>query len=148
MSVFGLRADAELRELLRNYSSQSVRREAQSCIFHEGQQAHGFYLIIRGKARLYMEATPGKKVMERVVGEGCLIGLPATVSGHPYSLTCEVVENVELAYLSLRDFSNLMNCEAEAAMKLLGLLSNEVQAARAEIARSPKSTSAAISVVN
>src|SRR5512133_1050203 len=99
MGVFGLKADAELRELLRNYSKETKHRKALSCIFREGEKTHGFYLILRGKVRLYMESKPSKKLMERVVGEGCLIGLPATVSSHPYSLTCEAVEDVELAYL-------------------------------------------------
>jgi CRP-like cAMP-binding protein len=148
MGVFGLKADADLRELLRRYASDVINRKSPNLIFREGEKANGFYLIVRGSVRLYMESSPGKRVMERIVGEGCLIGLPATVSGHPYSLSCEVVEGVELAFLSLRDFSNLLNCESEASMKLLGLLSGEVQAARAEIARSPKSTSAAVSILN
>jgi CRP-like cAMP-binding protein len=148
MGVFGLKADAELRELLRNYASEVVIRKSPAFIFREGEKAHGFYLVLRGAVRLYLESIPGEKIMERVLTQSYLVGLPATISGHPYSLTCELVEDAELAYLSLRDFSNLMKCETDGAMKLLGLLSGEVQAARAEIARAPRLRSASRTAAN
>ena len=147
MGAFGLCADSELRSTLCNYASEVVIRKAPNCVFRQGQKPHGFYLINRGSVKLSMESPTGRKVLERVVGQGCVVGLPATANGHPYSLTCEVVEDTEFSYLSRRDFSNLMKCESEAAMKLLGLLSNEVQAARLEIARSPKASAAAISML-
>jgi len=147
MSAFGLRADSELQAMLCHYASQVVERKAEECIFRQGQKPHGFYLIKRGAVRLSMVSTTGQRTLERVVGQGCLVGLPATVNGRPYSLTCEVVEDTEFACLSRRDFSNLMKCETDAAMKLLGLLSNEVQAVRLEIAHSPSARSAAVSIL-
>jgi CRP-like cAMP-binding protein len=148
MSAFGLVADIELQAILRNYASEVVKRNAQDCIFRQGQEPNGFYLINHGSVRLSMESAKGQRVMERVVGEGCLVGLPATANGRPYSLTCEVVEDVELTYLSRKDFANLMKCESGAALKLLGLLSSEVQAVRREVAQSPKVRTAAISVLS
>jgi CRP-like cAMP-binding protein len=136
-----------LQAILRNYASEVIKRKAEDCIFRQGQKPHGFYLINRGSVRLSMESARGQRVMERVVGEGCLVGLPATASGRAYSLTCEVVEDVELMYLSRKDFAKLMKCESEAALKLLGLLSSEVQAARREVAHSPRARSAAISII-
>ena len=81
-----------------------------------------------------MEASAGEEILSRVVGQGCLVGLPATVNGHPYSLSCEVIKDAVLEYLSHGDLARLMRSELDAAMKLLELLSIEVQAVRSEIA--------------
>jgi len=145
MGIFGLRADSELRAMLGHYSSEIVKRKSHDCVFKQGQKSHGMYLINTGLLRLSIEALPGQAVIERTVGPGCLVGLPATFNGNPYSLTCEVVEDAELIHLSRRDTTNLMRCESEAAMKLLDLLSTEVQTIRAELARAPRATSAGIS---
>lgn len=145
MGIFGLRADPELRAMLGHYSSEVVRRKSPDCVFKQGQKSHGMYLINRGALRLSIEALPGEPLIERTVGAGFLVGLPATFNGQPYSLTCDVVEDAELLYLSRRDVANLMRCESDAAMKLLDLLSNEVQAVRAELARTPRAHSAGVS---
>ena len=147
MSTFGLSADSELRSILFNYASETVTRNPPDCIFRQGQKSHGFYVVNNGCVRLSMETPTGLRAVDRVVGPGCLVGLPATASGRAYSLTCEVIESAELSYISRRDYSSLMKCESEAAMKLLGILSREIQSARLEIAHSPGASSAAISIV-
>ena len=147
MSIFGLKADSELRAMLGHYSSEVVRRKSLDCVFKQGQKPHGMYLVNSGSLRLSIEALPGEAVIERTVGPGYLVGLPATFNGNPYSLTCEVVEDAELIYLSRRDIANLMRCESEAAMKLLDLLSTEVQAVRAELARAPRRSAPGISIL-
>jgi CRP-like cAMP-binding protein len=143
MSAFGMKADDDLQALLCSYATRLVKRKAADRIFREGEESRGFYLVKQGKLKLFMGPEQGKKVANRLAGPGCLVGLPATVSGHPYSLTCDVVEDAELAYLSLADFSKLMTHEPEAAMQLLKLLSTEVQTIRSEIARTSARKAAA-----
>ena len=86
-----------------------------------------------------MESSPGHKVIEWAVGQGCLVGLPATINGRTYSLTCEVIEDAQLVYLSRRDLALMMNTETAAAMRLLDILSTEIQAVRSEFANSSRS---------
>jgi CRP/FNR family transcriptional regulator len=139
MSTFGLTADRELQATLCNFASQTIERKALDFLFHQGERPHGCYLIKSGKARLWMEASPGHRVLQRVVGEGCLVGLPASINGRVYSLTCEVIEDAEVAYLSSRDLALVMKGDTAAAMKLLDLLSSEIQAVRSEFANSSRS---------
>lgn len=138
MPAFGLTADSELQAALRAFSSQAVERKAPEFLFHQGDKPHGCYLIKRGKVRLSMESPSGQKIVQRVVGEGCLVGLPASINGRMYSLSCEVIEDVELAYLSRQDLALLMKSDTGTAMKLLDLLSIEVQAVRSEFADLPR----------
>lgn len=138
MRAFGLKADSELQATLRSFASQTVERKAPEFLFHQGENPHGCYLINSGKVRLWMEASPGHRIMQRVVGRGCMVGLPASINGRVYSLTCEVIEDAELAYLSRHDLALLMKGDSSAAMKLLDLLSSEVQAVRSEFANSSR----------
>jgi CRP-like cAMP-binding protein len=52
-------------------------KNANDCLFHEGDKSDGVYLVKRGALRLSLEASPGKTVMNRVVGLGYVVGLPA-----------------------------------------------------------------------
>ncbi len=136
MNGFGVTADRELQATLRVFASQTVERKASEFVFHQGEEPHGCYLIKSGKMRLSMESSRGHKIIEWAVGQGCLVGLPATINGRAYSLTCEVVEDAQLVYLSRQDLALMMKSETAAAMKLLDMLSTEIQAVRSEFASS------------
>ena len=139
MSAFGVTTDSELQVTLRGFASQTVERKASEFVFHQGEEPHGCYLIKSGKMRLSMESSPGHKVIEWAVGQGCLVGLPATINGRTYSLTCEVIEDAQLVYLSRQDLALMMKTETAAAMRLLDILSTEIQAVRSEFANSSRS---------
>lgn len=134
MRAFGLIADSDLQAALRTFASAIVERKASEYLFHQGDKPHGCYLVKSGKVRLSMEASSGGSLMQRVVGKGGLVGLPASIDGRVYSLTCEIIEDAELAYLSRPDLALLMKSDTSAGMKLLHLLSSEVQAVRSEFA--------------
>jgi len=86
-----------------------------------------------------MESPTGNTIVEWAVGQECLVGLPATINGRAYSLTCEVVEDAELVYLSRQNLALMMKSETAAGMKLLDILSSEIQAVRSELARTSAS---------
>ena len=138
MHAFGLTADRDLQVALRTFASRVVERKASELLFHQGDEPHGCYLVKSGKVRLSMEAASGRNILQRMVGKGGLVGLPASINGRVYSLTCEVLEDAKLAYLSRQDLALLMKTDTGAGMKLLDLLSSEVQAVRSEFANLPR----------
>lgn len=134
MSIFGLRADEELQTALRKQVGGAVRKYTSSgWLFRQGENSSGFYLIETGRARIFMESTNGTSLFEEVIDSGCVVGLPATVNGNPYSLSCEVVADTEVLFVSREKLVKLMRSDANSALKLLDLLSTEVQAVRAEL---------------
>ena len=134
MSAFGLKADPDLQKKLLECASQVLSRAAKEHLFHEGQESQGLYLLKEGTLRLSLDASPGKALIERIVAKGHIVGLPATINGYPYSLNCDVVEDAELAYISRQDLTKMMRRDTSVAIKLLNLLSLEVQAMRSELA--------------
>jgi CRP-like cAMP-binding protein len=145
MVAFQMVADPELQKSLCKYSSSTIDLKAREYLFHQGEEARGCYLIRRGVVLLYMEAPAGKRILGRELGPGGIVGLPATINAQPLSLTCRVLEDTELAFLSRQDLTDLMRNNPGAAMKILDLLSTEVQLTRKQAAkyiRRPRSASA------
>jgi len=91
---------------------------------------------------MFMEAANGNSLFEEVIDSGSIVGLPATVNGHPYSLSCEVVADTEVLFISRENLVTLMRGDTDSAMKLLDLLSTEVQAVRAELGNFTNNSSA------
>jgi CRP-like cAMP-binding protein len=84
--------------------------------------------------RLTLRSIDGKIYLEEIVGCGGLLGLPAAISGTPYSLTAEVLSDSELAFLSREELVRLMQSDVSLSLKLVELLSQEVRAMRDVIA--------------
>ncbi len=135
MAGFKMVADAELQDSLCKYASSTVEVNARNYLFRQGDEARGCFLVRRGVVLLYMEARAGKRVLGRELGTGGIVGLPATLNSNPLSLTCRVLEDAELAFLSRNDLTELMRNDVGAAMKILDLLSTEVQATRKRAAK-------------
>jgi divalent anion:Na+ symporter, DASS family len=135
MAAFKMVVDAELQASLCRYSSGTVEMKAREYLFRQGEDSRGCYLVRHGTLQLFMESSSGRRILGREVGAGCIVGLPATINGHPLSLTCRIVEDAELAFLSRADLTELMRNDVCAAMKILDLLSTEVQSTRKQVAK-------------
>lgn len=134
MAPFRMAADGDLQTSMFKHSSGTIRLKAREYLFHQGEESRGCYLIKSGALSLFMESSAGKRILGRELGEGCIVGLPATINGNPLSLTCRVMKDAELAFLSRDDLMELMRNDVSAAMKILNLLSTEVQSTRKQAA--------------
>ncbi|HLH09708.1 MAG TPA: Crp/Fnr family transcriptional regulator [Terriglobales bacterium] len=141
MNAFGLTADTDLEAALRSFASEVVERKATEFLFHQGEKPHGCYLIKKGVLRLSIQAHEGDPIIQKVIGKGSVVGLPATINGGAYSLSCEILEDAELAHLSRQDLTLLLRSDTAMAIKILDLLSSEVHAVRSELAKLPRTQS-------
>jgi hypothetical protein len=79
----------------------SIRHEpAHTVLFERGDSAHGVYLVISGKVELSL-GTTFSRLLNRILGPGEIAGLPAAVSGEPYSLTATTRVACELLLLEM-----------------------------------------------
>jgi CRP-like cAMP-binding protein len=128
MSGYNFKADEQLQAIiLRN--SETVRFTAGATIFYEGEQVRGMYLIVSGQVDLLLHSA-GLVSLQRHATAGCLLGVPASINQHPYSLTATVREDAELRFISVAHLAELMKREPTLTMKLVGMLSEEVRAMR------------------
>ena len=118
------RISAELERELRA-ASRTISKEKGEILFRAGTPARGAFLVKAGRVRLQLDGSPGI-YPGRTLGAGSLIGLPATVSGEPYSLTAVVLQNCELGFVSRQKLLRLLRSNTLAAMNILQMLSEEI----------------------
>ena len=120
----GTKISPELNKALQS-AAKAVKKKEGALLFRAGAQARGVYLVKSGRVRLQLEGAGGL-YPTRTLGPGAIVGIPATVSGEPYSLTAEAVEDCELAFISRKQLLALLRENTTAALQILQILSEEI----------------------
>src|SRR3974377_2536215 len=74
-------------------------------LFQVDQEAVGVYLVRKGKVRLSLPELPK---LDRIFAPGSLLGLPATFTGHAYSLDATSVTAAEGLHVERETFLQLL----------------------------------------
>ena len=120
-------APPHLCEVLEAIGTESTA-DPGSFLFRHGDNCQGVFVIKSGRVRLSMETH--RPAMERMAGAGSVLGLPATMSGKPYSLTAEVIEITKYVFVDVARVRHTLVHNPELCFEVLGLLSREVQQLR------------------
>jgi CRP/FNR family transcriptional regulator, cyclic AMP receptor protein len=100
-----------------------------STLFAEGRQSRGIFLLCQGRAKLSVCSEEGKRLMLRVAGPGEVLGLSAAMSGKPYEVTAELLENAQVAFVRRKDLLKFLKENQEACMQIVHLLSQDLHLA-------------------
>lgn len=100
-----------------------------STLFGEGRQSRGVFLLCQGRAKLSVCSEGGKRLMLRVAGPGEVLGLSATMSGKPYEVTAELLENAQVAFVRRKDLLKFLKENQVACMQIVHLLSQDLHLA-------------------
>jgi len=123
---------SELQTLLASASRKEVRPPA--ILFVQGDEPLGVYVVCSGKVRLFIRnPVTGVITFDRTVEPGNMLGLPAVFGDKPYSMSAEVLEKSEVAFIPRPRFLELMQSDGQLCMRCLQLLSDEVRVARQAI---------------
>ena len=135
MTSMGETADLDLQKALITHGASHEMFEPGSFVFKKGSKCRGMFLVTSGSIRVFLPTKSSTALIERVATPGCVLGLPSTVSGEPYSLTAEATRRSFVLRISRDDVMKLMQNDTVSAIKLLGFLSGEVRTLRTEMAR-------------
>lgn len=109
---------------------KSVSRAPRGDIlFHEGRLPKGVFVLCEGRAKLSVCSETGKRLMLRIAGPGEVLGLSATMSGKPYEITAEVLDNAQVAFVRRKDLLKFLRDYREACMQVVHLLSQDLHVA-------------------
>lgn len=135
MANFGnLVPSSELRTELEQLATIVVKPKG-AILFNHGDNVSGVFLIRSGKVKLCLDCE--KEVYpSRFLGPGAIAGLPATVSGSPYSLTATVVEDSELAFVTRNSVLSCLKDNVVLCFQVMGMLSGEICNARSVFKKS------------
>jgi CRP/FNR family transcriptional regulator, cyclic AMP receptor protein len=98
-------------------------------LFRPGQQPNGVFVVRKGRVRLSLHCADGQ-LTYRTVGPGYILGLPATVSDQPYSLTAETVEDSEFASVDRKRVLSLLRRRSGLSFQVVTILADEVRRMR------------------
>jgi len=128
-----LAISSTLRQQLLQISKFAIRR-AGTVLFRRGDPCAGLFLILNGRVRLILEPSIAA-FPDRVLGPGCVLGLPSVMAGEPYSLTAEVVEDAELAEVTQQKLTECLRHGPELCFEIMEMLSREISSTRTAIKR-------------
>lgn len=130
----GLVVSAALREQLLALST-TVSKPKGAMLFRRGDACAGMFLICKGKVRLSLDDT-NTVFRPRIMGEGCVVGLPAAVAGTTYSLSAEVIESADLACVPQTTLGDFLRQNSSLCFEVMSILSHEISETRSAIKNS------------
>lgn len=92
-------------------------------LFSQGDEAHGFYLVIQGRIKIYRMSLQGQEYIMRIVGPGETIAEAAVFSGKTYPASAEALEDSRLYYLKKSEFLFLIQESPQLALNMMTGLS-------------------------
>ncbi len=89
-----------------------------SILFAESHEPRGVFILCRGRVKLSFSSAEGKTVIMRIAEAGEVLGLSATISGHPYMVTAETIESCQINFIKREDFLRFLGTHAEASFRV------------------------------
>ena len=118
----GYTVPTDLHTALAN-CSEKVRKAKSSVLFRRGEEATAMFVVLRGRVCLDCGVDT---LFARSYGPGALVGLPATLTKRPYSMTATVTEDAELGCWSSEALDSLLRERPELCRQLLQVLGERV----------------------
>lgn len=112
--------------------STTVRKSKGATLFRRGDACGGVFLIRSGKVRLSLEEE-NPSFPPRILGAGCVVGLPSAIAGSTYSLTAEILEDAELARVSQEALCDCLRQNSQLCFEVMHILSQEISATRSAL---------------
>jgi len=94
-------------------------------LFRSGQECEGAFLIQSGEVKLSLD-NASSSYPPRTVSSGFVVGLPASFSGEPYSLTAQAKTTCRLDFISRRSLLKALHENPETGFEIVRLLSDEI----------------------
>ena len=91
-------------------------------LFCEGQPSRGAFILCQGRAKLSINAKNGKSLM-RVTEPGELLGLNAVISGQPYEISAEMLNDGQVNFIAREAFLKFLREHADASLRVAQILS-------------------------
>ncbi len=126
-----LKASDELKARLEAAGRRQEFPPAHVLFAEEGETA-GVFLVFKGKVLMGMRNMPE---LDRVFSRGSLLGLPATFTGRPYSLTAVTVVRSDVVHLPREEFLQLMRERPDLCREATDMLGREVTFIQSALAK-------------
>jgi CRP/FNR family transcriptional regulator, cyclic AMP receptor protein len=112
-----------------NEVKSNLVRPRNTVLFREGQPARGVFVLCEGRAKISVCSESGKRLTLRIAVPGEVLGLSAALSGSPYEVTAELLDNARVAMVKRKDLLSFLCKHREACLHVVTLLSQDLHIA-------------------
>jgi CRP/FNR family transcriptional regulator len=96
-------------------------------IFTEGSESAGFYIVIKGRVKVYKLSVEGKEQILHIVGAKQLLGAVSAFAGTPYPAYADAMEKTKALFFPQKDFLGLIKQEPSVVMNMMANLAMRLQ---------------------
>lgn len=96
-----------------------------STLFVEGHAARGVYVLCAGRVKLSITSADGKQLIVRIARPGDLLGVHATLTGHPYEATAQSFAPCRVEFVPRKDLLGLLERQKSSGLGLAIAISKE-----------------------
>jgi CRP-like cAMP-binding protein len=96
-------------------------------LFSEGDEAAGFFIICRGRVKVFKLSSEGKEQILHIVGPKELLGAVSAFAGNPYPANADTMEKTVAYFLPRADFLALIRKEPSIVMNMMANLAMRLQ---------------------
>jgi CRP/FNR family transcriptional regulator len=96
-------------------------------IFLEGSDTTGFYIIMKGRVKVFKLSADGKEQILHIAGAKELLGAVSAFSGDPYPAHADAIEKTGAFFFPRRDFLALIKKEPSVVMNMMANLAKRLQ---------------------
>lgn len=102
-------------------------------LFVEGQSPRGVFMLCSGRVKLSTCSADGKLIITEIAEAGQVLGLSATISGHPYEVTAETLEHCQVNFIKREDFQRFLGDDGRACLRAAEHLSSNYHNAHEQV---------------
>jgi CRP-like cAMP-binding protein len=103
------------------------RIQNKSVLFREGEEARGFFLLVKGKIKLVKVSPSGKEQILHFVNPGQSFAEAALYMNESYPATAEAIEESTLLYIPRDAFAKALSDDGNLAINLVAHLARYLQ---------------------
>ena len=96
-------------------------------IFHEGDKASGFYMLEKGKVKIFKLSFEGKEQILHIYGAGNAFGEVPVFAGRKFPASAMTLEESEIIYFPREKFVKLISMAPELGMNFLADLAGRLR---------------------
>jgi CRP/FNR family transcriptional regulator len=112
------------RAEIQSLTARTVRRQfaGGELLFSEDEPCHGLHIIARGKVRIFKTSVNGREQVLAMNHAGESVAELPVFDGGRYPASAMAVEDVEIAFISRKDFQAFCMEHPEVALKMLAVV--------------------------
>ncbi|MBW2111593.1 MAG: Crp/Fnr family transcriptional regulator [Deltaproteobacteria bacterium] len=103
--------------------TEEKRLKKGDLIFSEGDDGHGFFLVVSGQVKIFKSSADGKEQILHILGPGEPFGEVPVFSGQQFPASAEAIRDSRLIFFPRAAFVDLITANPSLALNMLAVLS-------------------------